>query len=152
MHQMVYRELMRRATISIPDDLEADLEAYLAGQDVRPSLAAITQTALRQFLQGGPGGEARVREVLRHRAEIKAIASAHGATAIYLFGSIARGEGDETSDLDFAVEVVDGTSLFDLARLRSDLIELLGSDVDVVPLKGLEGSMRMRFDDEAIKL
>jgi predicted nucleotidyltransferase len=143
---------MRRATITIPDDLEADLEAYVADQKVPPSLAAITQTALRQFLRGRPPGDGPVDEVLRHRSEIRAIAAARGANDIYLFGSAARGESGQSSDLDFAVEVRDGTTLFDLARMRSDLVELLQTDVDVVPLKGLEGSMRARFDEEAIKL
>ncbi len=146
---MVHQEIMRRATITIPDDLEADLDAYLADQDAKPSLAAVTQSALRQFLKGRPQGDGLVESVLRHRSEIKAIAANHGATEIYLFGSVARGEARSSSDLDFAV---DATTLFDLARMRSDLIELLGTDVDVVARKGLEGSMRARFDDEAIRL
>ena len=152
MHQVVYNPIMRRATITIPDDLEADLEAYLADQEVPPSLAAIAQTALREFLRGGSPGGGPVDEVLRHRSEIKAIAAMHGAIDIYLFGSAARGESSPSSDLDFAVDVVDGTTLFDIARLRSDLVRLLQTDVDVVPLKGLDGSMRDRFDVEAIKL
>lgn len=143
---------MRRASITIPDELEADLAAYLADQEVEPSLAAITQTALRQFLRGGGSGAGLIESVLRKRSEIRAIASTHGATAIYLFGSAARGEAQPSSDLDFAVEVSDGTTLFDLARLRADLADLLGTEVDVVPLKGLRRSMRGRFDDEALEL
>lgn len=41
---------MRRATITIPDDLEADLAAFLAAQDPQPSLTRLMQAALRRFL------------------------------------------------------------------------------------------------------
>lgn len=42
---------MRRATVTIPDDLEAALEHYLDSQDPAPSLTAILQTALARFLR-----------------------------------------------------------------------------------------------------
>ena len=41
---------MRRATITIPDDLETDLEAFLKTQEAPPSLTVLMQTALRRFL------------------------------------------------------------------------------------------------------
>jgi hypothetical protein len=42
---------MRRATITIPDDLEADLNSYFKTQDVAPSLTGLVETALRKFLE-----------------------------------------------------------------------------------------------------
>lgn len=42
---------MRRATITIPDDLEADLNSYLKTQDVAPSLTGVVEIALRKFLK-----------------------------------------------------------------------------------------------------
>lgn len=42
---------MKRATITIPDDLEAKLDAYVRRQDVPPALTAVVQTALREFLE-----------------------------------------------------------------------------------------------------
>ena len=41
---------MRRATITLPDDLEAAIEAFQRDQSAMPSLAAVTQAALRDFL------------------------------------------------------------------------------------------------------
>lgn len=41
---------MRRATITLPDDLEAEVEAYLGAQAAPPSLTALVQAALRRFL------------------------------------------------------------------------------------------------------
>ena len=42
---------MRRATITLPDDLEAELDSFLSTQDLKPSLTGIMETALRRFLQ-----------------------------------------------------------------------------------------------------
>lgn len=41
---------MRRATITIPDDLERELDAYLEEREAPPSLTTLVQTALRRFL------------------------------------------------------------------------------------------------------
>ncbi|MGH3148801.1 MAG: hypothetical protein ACRDTR_23725 [Rubrobacter sp.] len=42
---------MKRATVTLPDELEQALEAYRRAQDVPPALTAITQTALREYLE-----------------------------------------------------------------------------------------------------
>jgi len=41
---------VKRATVTIPGDLEARLEAYLDRQEVRPALTAVVQAALREYL------------------------------------------------------------------------------------------------------
>ena len=41
---------MKRATVTIPDDLADALESYAHDQEARPALTVIVQTALRQFL------------------------------------------------------------------------------------------------------
>jgi hypothetical protein len=42
---------MRRVTITLPDDLEAELKSYLAVQDSAPSLTSLVQAALRRYLR-----------------------------------------------------------------------------------------------------
>lgn len=42
---------MRRVTITLPDDLEAELERYLAEQDAPPTLTTSMQAALREYLR-----------------------------------------------------------------------------------------------------
>ena len=49
-----------------------------------------------------------------------------------LFGSAARGDDDEASDLDILVEANDGTTYYDLAHLEIELEAILGCEVDVV--------------------
>jgi len=41
---------MKRATITLSDDLEEAVERYGAAHDVRPPLTAVVQAALRQYL------------------------------------------------------------------------------------------------------
>lgn len=68
----------------------------------------------------------------RRREEILAAAARHGAHNVRVYGSVARGEADERSDVDFLVDFEPGRSLFDLVRLIEELKVLLGRHVDVV--------------------
>ncbi|MBS1849099.1 MAG: nucleotidyltransferase domain-containing protein [Actinobacteria bacterium] len=62
----------------------------------------------------------------------------HRGTSVALFGSVARGDDDESSDIDFLVDFEDGSSLFDLLHLTEELETLLGLPVDVVSSGGLK--------------
>jgi uncharacterized protein len=86
------------------------------------------------------------------REEIFQIAAKYGAYNIRIFGSVARREADENSDVDFLVEMEPGRSLFDLGGLLMDLQELLGCNVDVVTEKGLRERIRERVLKEAVLL
>ena len=66
------------------------------------------------------------------RAEILRLGEKHGARTIRVFGSVARGDSREESDVDFLVEFDRGRTLFDLIGLRLDLKDLLGVEVDIV--------------------
>ena len=65
-----------------------------------------------------------------------------------VFGSVARGEDTEESDLDLLVEAVDGTSLFDIAAM--ELEALLGCPVYVTADGGLRGALRVLADAEPV--
>ena len=86
----------------------------------------------------------------RHRAEILRLAAKYGATDVRVFGSVARGEADESSDIDFLVRMSPGRSAFDIGGLLMDLQDLLGRRVDVVTERGLRPRMRDRVLREAI--
>jgi predicted nucleotidyltransferase len=51
-----------------------------------------------------------------HRAAIRALAAKHGVTDVRVFGSMARGDATEASDVDLVVRPLPGTSLLELAR------------------------------------
>lgn len=86
------------------------------------------------------------------RDDILNLAARYGAYNVRVFGSVARGEADEKSDIDFLVNMEKGRSLFDLGGLLMDLEELLGCNVDVVTEKGLRERIRDRVLKEAIAL
>lgn len=86
------------------------------------------------------------------RTEIESIARAHGATRIRVFGSVARGDASESSDLDLLVDLDEGRGLFDLGALLMDLRDLLGCEVDVATGGGLRPRVAQRVLAEAIDL
>lgn len=86
------------------------------------------------------------------REDILRIAASRGAKNMRIFGSVARGEADEKSDIDFLVDLEPGRSLFDLGGLLMDLQDLLGHEVDVVTEQGLRERIRERVLREAITL
>lgn len=69
-----------------------------------------------------------------------------------VFGSVARGEADEQSDIDLIVEFEPGRSLLDHAALWLELQELLGCKVDVVSERGLKPRIREKVLREAVPL
>jgi predicted nucleotidyltransferase len=87
-----------------------------------------------------------------HRDEIVAVAARHGASNVRVFGSVARGEADERSDVDFLVKLEPGRSLLDIASLWLDLQDLLGCSVDIVTEGGLKGRFRDTVLQEAVVL
>jgi predicted nucleotidyltransferase len=86
------------------------------------------------------------------REEILRLCAAFGARNPRVFGSVARGEADERSDVDFVVEMEPGRSLFDLGGLQYELERLLGRPVDVVTERGLKARIRDRVLREAVPL
>lgn len=86
------------------------------------------------------------------RAEILRLAAEYGARNVRVFGSVARGESEPTSDVDFLVEFEPGRSLLDHGGLLMDLQELLGCKVDVVSEGGMRPRMRERVLKEAVAL
>ncbi|HET6751399.1 MAG TPA: nucleotidyltransferase family protein [Actinomycetes bacterium] len=91
-----------------------------------------------------------IDDLARVRGKILALAARHGARNVRVFGSVARGEADAASDIDFLVDFEPGRSLLDLAALLVDLEDLLGHPVDVVTEPGLKARIRQRVLAEAV--
>jgi predicted nucleotidyltransferase len=76
--------------------------------------------------------------VMAHADEIKALLARRNAVSIRVFGSVARGDDQPDSDVDFLVEFGRDASILDQVHLEADLRALLNCDVDVVPIGGLK--------------
>lgn len=90
--------------------------------------------------------------IKQKREEILRIAALYGGRNVRVFGSVARGEADKLSDIDFLVDMEPGRSLLDLGGLLMDLQATLGCNVDVVTERGLKPRIRERVLREAIQL
>jgi predicted nucleotidyltransferase len=88
----------------------------------------------------------------KKREAILNLCARHGATKVRVFGSVARGEAQEGSDLDLLVVFEEGRTLLDHARLKLALEGLLGVPVDVVSEGGLAPRLRERVLREAVPL
>ena len=88
----------------------------------------------------------------KYREQILDLAVRHGARNVRVFGSLARGEGDENGDLDLLVTLGEGRSLLDLVGLKQDLEDLVHRPVDVVTERALSPYLRKRVLSEAVAL
>ena len=74
-----------------------------------------------------------------HRDEIKRIVAANRASNPRVFGSVARGDDDDESDVDLLIDPDENMSLWDMARMVGDMQDLLGVKVDIVSSRVLSG-------------
>lgn len=86
------------------------------------------------------------------RGEIYSLAGRYGIRSIRIFGSVARREATEKSDVDFLVEFPPGTSLFDHAAFEEELAGLLKCPVDVASINGIKDRIRDTVLQEAVPL
>ena len=86
------------------------------------------------------------------REEILRLAARRGAHNLRVFGSVARGEANDGSDLDLLVAWDPDRSLLDHAGLVQDLQELLGMKVHVGTERSLHWYVRDRILREATPL
>ena len=94
----------------------------------------------------------RLQFLKKNREKILALAGKRGGYNVRVFGSVARGEENQASDIDFLVTFRKGTTLFDRGGLVVELGEYLGCDVDVVSDKAVHPLIRDDVYHSAIAL
>lgn len=87
--------------------------------------------------------------LLKHRAEILALASNYPVKNPRVFGSVVHGTDQEGSDLDILVDSLPNTNLFHLGGLQDRLQTMLGIPVDLVTPFDLPTSFRSIVLSEA---
>ncbi len=94
-----------------------------------------------------------LEDLRKHRKEeILQVAARHGAHNVRVFGSVARGESLESSDVDFLVDLDPDRTLMDLGGLLMDLEGILRARVDVVTERMLRPKVRERALLDAVPL
>ena len=91
-------------------------------------------------------------DLRKQRQTILRLAAEYGASNVRVFGSVARGEADDASDIDLLVDMGPGRGLLDLGGLLMDLEQLFGRRVDVVTERGLRARIRDRVLEETVPL
>jgi predicted nucleotidyltransferase len=87
-----------------------------------------------------------------HQKEVLDILGASCAINPRVFGSVARGEDSENSDLDLLIDTKPKTTLFDLIGLQLKLEEVLRVKVDLVTEGGLARRIKQNVIDDAVAL
>ncbi|MGD0775711.1 MAG: nucleotidyltransferase family protein [Candidatus Solibacter sp.] len=88
----------------------------------------------------------------QQKTEIIRLAEMRGCRNVRVFGSVATGESQPDSDVDFLVDLEPGRSIFDLAGFMGDLRDLLGTEIDVVESRSIHPYIRNRVLAEAVGL
>jgi predicted nucleotidyltransferase/DNA-binding XRE family transcriptional regulator len=151
-------ELARRAKVSQPV-----VSAYESGRR-EPGLATLSKLVeatghhLRVNLEAEPGLQRGLpdtpagRRLRRHRRAIVDAAERRGATNVRVFGSVARGQDTDSSDVDLLVDLADDVGIVGLIGLQRELAEILRRRVDVVPAANLKADLARQVLAEAIPL
>lgn len=96
----------------------------------------------------GPTGQ----RVAAHRGELRETLRRHGVANPEIFGSAARGDDREGSDVDILVDFPPGTSIIDIIGIQHELEDMLGVPVDLVPRNGLKERVRSRAAKDLLPL
>ncbi len=92
-------------------------------------------------------------EIHQQKSAIESLAKQYGAFSILLFGSVARGDEKEDSDIDFLVKFPQGYDLFkQRIPLTQGLQQLLKRKIDLIPEHELNKHLRETILAEAVEL
>jgi predicted nucleotidyltransferase len=89
-------------------------------------------------------------QILQEQSQ--ALMDCYPISALFLFGSVARDEAREDSDVDLLVEFSHPIGLFQLIALKEDLEALLGRRVDIGTRRSLKPEVKGRVLQEAIRI
>lgn len=120
------------------------------GQHLQIEVAPLLQAAPATSVRGRLGVQAE--KLRRQRHTLLRIAEKHGVSKLRVFGSVARGEPQAKSDVDFLVDLKPGRTLVDLAGFRREAAELLDMPVDVATPDMLKDRIRDDALSEALPL
>ena len=83
---------------------------------------------------------------------VKKILPNYGITDAYVFGSFARGEATEMSDLDLLVTFPANLTLFQNSQLQEELEKMLSRRVDLISIKNTSKRLMNRIKEDLIPL
>jgi predicted nucleotidyltransferase len=151
-------ELARRAGVAQPVISAYETGRREPGLSMLDKLVTASGHDLVVEVVGRPGGGRELpdspagRRLRQQRRAILAAAARRRASNVRVFGSVARGDDTDDSDIDLLVDLADDVSLVGLIGLERELSQLLDRRVDVVPARGLKPVVARRALAEAVPL
>jgi predicted nucleotidyltransferase len=114
----------------------------------------ISQPAVSQQLRFAPALESVHPDVLVEAAApvLRSFAAERGFDRLAVFGSVARGEAREDSDIDLIVDAPPGTSSFEFVRFKQLVEKILGREVDLISYGGLSPALDNDIRRDAVLL
>ena len=74
-----------------------------------------------------------IKTLSQFKPQLSRLAHKYGISRMYVFGSVARGDSNSSSDVDLILEMQPGASLFGAAGFSHEAEKLLNLKVDIVP-------------------
>lgn len=131
----------------------ADARPVVIGSHRKPEAVLVPYATFASLSTAARGTPTRTLELLhRRRPLVERLARANRIRSVRVFGSVARGEETEQSDLDLLVDPEPDASLFDLAQFELDMESLVDRPVDVVSRRSLDPVRDRAVLNEAIEL
>lgn len=89
-----------------------------------------------------------LQDLIINNKAVKEICDKNGITFLGLFGSHARGEDDEQSDVDLLISFAGEKSLLDLVRLEREFAQAVGREVDLLTRSSLSRYLRNQIESD----
>ena len=114
----------------------------------------ISQPAVSQQFRYAPDLDGVHPNVLMDAAApvLKELAANHGYRRLAVFGSVARGEARQDSDIDLLVDAPPGTSSFEFIRFKQLFEQVLGREIDLISYGGLKPKLDDDIQRDAVLL
>lgn len=80
--------------------------------------------------------------------DIKKILEEYNIKRASLFGSFARGEERDDSDIDLLIDFPEGSTLLDMAGIYQDIKDKLGREVDIVTYRSIKPNLKEYIESE----
>lgn len=127
------KDIVAAAVHEFIDSHRAELRAAVAETAERLSASSVSRSLTR---------DRPLRARLNSkREELLATLAELGASNVRVFGSVARGDESETSDIDLLVDITDDVGMFALGGMRSAAERILDAPVDIVPASSLKADV-----------
>lgn len=151
----IRREVERMAAAGLLRERRVGNQRRFSADRASPFYPELAALAAKGAATGPVGSIKRGRPsaaLIAGRAAARRVLARSGLRNPRVFGSVARGEDTEASDLDLLVDAAPGTSLLDLVKAKHALEDALRVPVDLVTLGDLPKSFRAAVIAEAVPL